>query len=318
MEATLFTQMIQERVPLLMEGSLVERLTRELGHELDPHISNASLLLSDDGIAQLAALQREYIEVGRNSGLPLILLTPTWRANPERLHRAGVPENVDLNAKAVEYLKAMRAEQGAYGDKIFIGGLMGVKGDAYDPSLALGTPEAEAFHREQASRLADAGVNFLIASTVPAASEAVGLAKAFASTKIPYIISYVIRPEGTLLDGTPLHEIVATIDRTVDPKPITHLVNCVHPSVFLKAMEAERGRGYDLTDRILGLQANTSTRSPEELDGLDHLEGEEPEPFGRAMGEAAAANRCSLLGGCCGTDARHIQQIASWMTGKAF
>lgn len=305
-----FETLIRERHPILMEGSLVERLTRELGRELDPFISNASLLLTDEGQAQLAALQQEYIEIGRDANLPLILLTPTWRANPERLQETGIPTETNLNAVAVHYLKNLRNEQGEYGKQIILGGLMGVKGDAYDPDEALGEEEAEEFHSVQASQLANAGVDFLIASTVPSASEAVGLAKAFAATGIPYIISYVTRPEGTLLDGTPLHEIVARIDETVTPLPITHLVNCVHPSVFLKAMEAERNNGHDLTSRILGLQANTSARSPEELDGLDHLEGEEPEPFGRAMAEAASSNRCTLLGGCCGTDARHIRKIA--------
>ncbi|MCB2199439.1 homocysteine S-methyltransferase family protein [bacterium] len=314
MQETSFESLIRARHPILMEGSLVERLTRELGHELDPHISNASLLLTDQGRAQLAALQSEYIGIGREASLPLVLLTPTWRANPERLEAAGVPGDSNLNAVAVDYLKKLRDEQGEYAQRIYIGGLMGVKGDAYAPAEALSEKDATEFHRVQATQLTDAGVDFLIASTVPAASEAVGLANAFAATGTPYIISYVIRPEGTLLDGTPLHEIVTTIDNTVSPKPVTHLVNCVHPSVFLKAMEAERQQGYDLTDRIIGLQANTSARSPEELDGLDHLEGEDPEPFGRAMAEAASSNRCTLLGGCCGTDARHIREIATWIS----
>lgn len=305
-----FLEALQSGQPLLTEGSLVERLTREMGVELDPWIANATLLRSEEGRDMLRELYLSYLASGREAGLPMVILTPTWRANAERMARAGVPEGDDLNTRAADFLKSVRDAMGDYTEQVFIGGLMGVRGDAYNPSEALPEQEALAFHTPQAKALAKAGVDFLVASTLPASSEAVGIARAMASTGTPYIPSFVVRPEGTLLDGTPLHTIVDRIDTEVSPSPAAFLLNCIHPSVYRAALAAEKEKGHDLTQRIIGLQANTSALSPEELDHLDHLESEAPEPFADEMLQVRLETGARILGGCCGTNAAHIEAIA--------
>jgi S-methylmethionine-dependent homocysteine/selenocysteine methylase len=47
-------------------------------------------------------------------------------------------------------------------------------------------------------------VDFLLGATLPAVSEATGIAIAMAETNIPYIISFVINREGKILDGNSL------------------------------------------------------------------------------------------------------------------
>jgi len=305
-----FLEALQSGQPLLTEGSLVERLTREMGVELDPWIANAVLLRNKEGRGMLRELYRSYLASGREAGLPMVILTPTWRANAERMKRAGVPLDENLNAVAGELLRSVRSEMGDYAKQVFIGGLMGVRGDAYNPEEALDEEAAVAFHTQQARALSDAGVDFLIASTLPAATEAVGIARAMASTGTPYIPSFVVRPEGTLLDRTPLHTIVERIDREVTPAPAAFLLNCIHPSVYRAALAAEKTNGHDLSDRIIGLQANTSALSPEELDHLDHLASEAPDPFADEMLQVRLETGARILGGCCGTNALHIEAIA--------
>jgi homocysteine S-methyltransferase len=190
-------------------------------------------------------------------------------------------------------------------------------GDAYRPQEALSQEAAASAHALQARVLAESGVDFLLASTLPAYSEAAGMAEAMATAAAasgrPYMLSFVVRPAGTLLDGTPLHQAVRWIDARVRPRPLGYLINCVHPTVYAQAMLAQLGCDPSLCGRVLGLQGNTSCRSPEELDALAFLDTEEPGPFADAMLALYRRFGSKILGGCCGTDERHIEWIGRAM-----
>ena len=305
-----FIEAITENTFILTEGAMIERVRRDPAVALDPHVATANLIYTTEGRAVLAGLYRQYLDVGQAHDLPMITLTPTWRASTQRVRDAGLGEVATVNRDCVRFLQEIRASYGGYADKILIGGLMGTLGNAYDPDIALSAADALDYHRPQARALADAGVDFLIASTLPAYSEALGIAQAMAEAGVPYIPSFVLRPDGTLLDGIPLHEAVAGIDAAVSPKPFAFMANCVHPSVFASAMEREVASCATLRARVIGLQANTSALSPEELLGLDHLETEAPEAFAAAMWDVRERFGTRILGGCCGTDEQHIAAIA--------
>ncbi len=295
--------------PLLMEGGVVERVRRGAPNLLDPLLMNAPLVYSEAGRALLRQIFMEYMDIGRLHDLPFLSLAPTWRANSDRLAASALAER-DLNGDAVRFLQAIRDEFGEYGSKIYIGGLMGCRGDAYKPQEALSREAARAFHRIQARALVEAGVDYLMASTMPEIHEALGMGEALASTGCPYLVSFIVRPSGCLLDGTPLDEAMLRVDDEVSSRPLGYLVNCIHSSALDAALGTPLGQRALAAGRLLGLQANTSPKSPEELDGSDVLEGEAPEVF--------AANLCALrnqfglrvLGGCCGTDASHIAALA--------
>jgi len=305
-----FLQALAHADFILAEGAGIERLRRDpAAPPLDPHIANAGLIHSADGRAALARIYRQYLDIGKAHKLPMITLAPTWRANPERLQLTGAPDVVTINRDAARFMAGIRAGYGDYAGFIFLGGLMGCRGDAYDPSEALSADEAAEFHRPQAHALAGAGVDFLLASTLPAFSEALGMARAMAETGAPYLLSFVLRPTGTLLDGTPLHAAIAAID-AVSPRPCAYMANCVHPQVYAAALSRALAQDATVTVRILGLQANTSARSPEELDGRDALDGAAPEPFAAAMLAVHRRFGVKILGGCCGTDERHIAALA--------
>lgn len=305
-----FLELVAQSPLVLTEGALIERLRREGQVRLDPEILHAALVGEEAGRKALGVLYREYLDAGRARELPMLVGTPTWRANPERVRAAGAGEMAALNQGGAWFVREILGEYGRYAERVFVGGLMSCRGDAYRPDGGLSVEEAAAFHRPQAWALAEGGVDFLHAATLPAYPEARGMAVALAATGLPYLLSFVLRPSGCLLDGTPLDEAVAGIDAAVSPPPAYYLANCVHPEVFVAAVEAAQRRLPGLTERLIGLQANTSAKSPEELEGRATLEGMEPAAFGAALLQVWRRFRTRILGGCCGTDARHIAAVA--------
>ena len=131
-----------------------------------------------------------------------------------------------------------------------------------------------------------------------------------ASFNIPYIISFIIRKEGTLLDGMPLDKAITLIDSQTNPKPAAYLVNCVHPTVLHNALKSESLNLQLIKERLPGIQANTSRKTPEELDGLNTLDSEDAEVFAEEMMKLHTGYGLKILGGCCGTDDSHICAIA--------
>ena len=295
---------------VLAEGAVIERLRRDPALSLDPHILHAGFVYDARARAALAGVYRQYLGVGRQYDVPMIVLAPTWRASATRVARSGCAPGQDVNGDCVRFLSQIVTRYGDYARQVCVGGMLGPAGDAYKPQEALSAREAEAYHAFQARALSEAGADFLIAATLPAYSEALGLARAMARAGLPYVLSFVLRPTGALLDGAPLHEAVHRIDGAVSPRPLCYLVNCVHPVVFEQAFERELDRAPGLGQRVIGLQGNTSRRSPEELDHLVELETEEPRAFAGAMARLHERFGIQVLGGCCGTDERHIEQVA--------
>lgn len=298
---------------ILTEGAVIERLRRDSSIRLDPSVLNTVLLRSAEGRGALRRIAREYLDVGSRYGLPMMIVTPTWKANPERLAKAKMGTVREVSARASGFLDEIRNEYGPYARKVLMGGLLGSRGDAYYADDALPERDAMVFHAEQAEALAEAGVEFLLAATLPALSESVGIARAMARTGKPYIVSFIVRRSGRLLDGTSLSAAMETIDRVVVPPPVFYLVNCVHPAVFEEAVSVDQCSRKDPPGRLAGLQANTSKKSPEELDGLSDLDDEEPHLFADTMMHACRRFGLRVLGGCCGTDARHMTALAERM-----
>jgi homocysteine S-methyltransferase len=303
-------QLVNTSPLVLLEGAVIERMRRDSPLPLHPGLLNTGFIYSAVGRQVMGRIYRQYLRAASQQALPILVLTPTWRANPERIEEAGL-SGKDVNGDAVRFLAGLRDDRRAAATTVLVGGLMGCRGDAYAPSQALARDEAVRFHSPQAQALASAGADFLIASTLPSVQEATGLGIAMARTGRPCILSFVVRAEGVLLDGTPLGEAISLLDASISPRPFGYMANCVHPSNFRGAMVTVLGYSPQLAVRVLGLQGNTSLRSPEELDGSPALEAQEdPELFAEAMLGLNREYGLKLLGGCCGTDDRHIKAIA--------
>ncbi len=294
---------------ILGEGAVIERLKRA-GHELDEHVVNSGFVYDPKKRAAVEEIFRQYLDAGAEYDLPLVLSTPTWRASRARIEAAGFADR-DVNADNFRLLDELRRRYGDYANKVAICGLLSCRGDAYKPAEALDAEEARRFHTWQAEKLAAAGVDFLLAATLPALSEAMGLAAALAATAKPYVVSFVVRPEGTLLDGTPLKEAYAAIDAAVDPKPFAYMANCTHASFLKSALNHPEHCSPFVRERLLGLFANTAALTPEELDNSTTLVEEEPEAFAEAVAALHTEFGLKVLGGCCGTDGRHIRRLAA-------
>jgi homocysteine S-methyltransferase len=312
-----FPEFLEGFAYILGEGAVIERLRRNSGFELDPALVNSAFIYDDGKRAALEEICRQYLDIGFQYGLPLLLSTPTWRASRERIAAAGYGGQ-DVNGDNFRFLDALRNSYGEYAQKVVICGLLSCRGDAYKPAEALAAAEAHEFHTWQAEMLAAAGVDFLLAATLPALSEATGLASALAATGKPYIVSFVVRHEGTLLDGTALKDAVAAIDLRVSPRPLAYLVNCTHASIFRAALLHEVNSSPFVRGRVAGLLANTAALNPEELDNSIGLVEEEPEVFGRAVAALHGELGMKILGGCCGTDDRHIRSLAKRLASGIF
>jgi S-methylmethionine-dependent homocysteine/selenocysteine methylase len=84
------------------------------------------------------------------------------------------------------------------------------------------------------------------------------------------------------------------------------MINCAHPTHFAHVLD-DAG---PWRERIAGLRANASTKSHAELDEATELDEGDPVTLGaehRAL--RTALPRLAVLGGCCGTDQRHVGAI---------
>lgn len=304
------TELFASSPCILGEGAVIERLRRNSALELDPYLVNAAFIYEAAPRTALEAICREYLEIGRDFGLPLLVSTPTWRASRERIAAAGYSGS-DVNGDNVRFLSELRSRYGPYAGQVLVCGLLSCRGNAYRPGEALDFEAARHYHAWQAGQLAQAGVDLLLAATLPALSEATGLAQALAATGKPYLVSFVVRPAGTLLDGTPLHLAIATIDAAATPAPLAYMINCSHASFARAALLHPTNSSPLVRQRVAGLLANTAPLSPEQLDENASLVEEDPAIFAAALAALQRDLGLKVLGGCCGTDARHIRALAA-------
>lgn len=301
------TEAIHKFPNIITEGSIIERLKREFNYQLDPYLSNGLMIYNENGKVLLENIYRQYIDLAESKNLPIMILTPTWRVNKERSELAGVDIR-KVNGDSFHFLHEIRKSYENFSQKIFIGGLIGCKGDSYKPEEALNSDEAYRFHLHQVKILANAGVDFLFASTLPALSEAEGIAKAMSETNRDYVISFVIRENGSLLDGTLLTDAIQTIDNYVTNPPCFYLTNCIHPEVLSNAINNIDEKEI-LIKRLFGIQANASKKSPEELDASEKLDADSPDNWAKEMVDLNKKYNLKVLGGCCGTDSNFISTM---------
>ena len=287
---------------ILMEAAVVERLRRSGKVSLDERLVHAPLIYDDVGRGLLRAIYREYIAIAERAGFPLMTCTPTWRANRERVLESNVRSTI--NEDAVEFLRETRKEFSNRPGQVLVGGLIGCKNDCYRPSEGLTEIEAEEFHGWQVERLAASECDYLMATTLPALPEAVGIARAMAGNGVPYMISFVIDRDGRILDGTDLGTAITRIDEGSNPAPIGYMINCAYPT-FLDLEELPPSTWA----RIVGFQANASSLDHSELDSACELQADDVDDWSARMVDLNRRYGVKILGGCCGTAGRHLDSI---------
>ena len=278
----------------------------------------AAFVLVDDerGTAALEMYFRRHVDIAVQHGCGVILEAPTWRASRDWGSRIGYPaaELRRVNESAVGLLARVRGGyRDAAGSPVVVSGCIGPRADAYSPAGRMTEDEAEAYHGEQIGVLAAAGVDLVHAMTITYAAEAIGIARAAARAGVPAAISFTTETDGRLPDGTALADAVAAVDAATGGAPAYYGVNCAHPSHFASALP-----GGALGTRVRSVRANASRKSHAELDDSPALdEGDPAELAGDYLRLRAQHPGITILGGCCGTDARHVQVIADAVVAAA-
>ncbi|MBT4268374.1 MAG: homocysteine S-methyltransferase family protein [Deltaproteobacteria bacterium] len=302
-----FESLLNDSPFVLTEGAIGERLKHEYGVVFDEHIIQAGLIY--DAQEAFRTLYTEYIDIAQACDLPIMLMTPTRKVNTETLKKS-VYYGRDIVQDCCALLQDVKATYKEYSKNIFLGGVLGCKGNAYIGNDALSQEDAYDFHRPQVTQFREQGLDFLFAAIIPAVSEAVGMASAMAEAELPYIISFMIRKTGRLLDGTPLSEAIQIVDSTVHPRPLCYMTNCVHPSNLKQALMQPINKQSPNLSRFIGLQANASSLSPEELDQSKILQQGDFDDMVQEMLKLYQEFGIKIMGGCCGTDNRFLDLLA--------
>ncbi len=272
-----------------------------------PYFAFYPMLESDDGRAAMRNYFAPFLQTARESGAGFILDTNTWRANPDWAALLGhdLEDLTAINRSAVDFAKSLRRDLGA-GLDVLINGVIGPRGDGYNPDTVMTADEAEAYHGFQIGVFADRRVDMVSALTMTNIPEAVGIARAAGDRGLACVISFTLETDGRLPTGQSLAEAIAAVDAACRRRPAYYMINCAHPDHFA-GMLAEGG---DWTRRIHGLRANASRMSHAELDACETLDDGDPQEL---SAQYAAIRRLlpalNVFGGCCGTDHRHVSQI---------
>ena len=303
----------RDRLPLrsdkifLTDGGMETTLIFHDGVDL-PCFASFTLLDSADGTARVRDYYRRYAAIASRAGLGFVLETPTWRANRDWAAKLGYsPARLaEANRKAVDIMAAIRAEFETPATPYVISGCIGPRGDGYDPGRVMSVAEARDYHAEQIAVFRETQADFVSAFTMNTVTEATGIAMAAKAADMPVVLSFTLETDGRLPTGESLKDAISQVDAATAAAPVYYMINCAHPTHFRDVI----ANGEDWVARIGGLRGNASRRSHAELDAATELDAGDPAEFGRLHRELRRLlPHANVLGGCCGTDHRHVEQI---------
>jgi homocysteine S-methyltransferase len=295
--------------PFLTDGGLETTLIYHDGFEL-PDFAAFHLLRTPEGTAALTNYYRRYAEIARRHHTGLILESATWRASIDWGRRLGytAAQLVDANRRAIDLLEELRAEFASPATQVIISGCVGPRGDGYVAQHRMSIAEAERYHRPQIATFASTVADIITAMTINYVEEAIGIAHAARAVGMPVAISLTVETDGRLPTGDDLASALTAIDAATNAYPAYYLINCAHPSHFAQLISD----GNPIWGRLRGLRANASALSHAELNALTTLDAGNPDAFGRAYALLRqTVPWLTILGGCCGTDHRHVEAVAA-------
>lgn len=290
----------------LSDGGMETTLIFHEGLEL-PHFASFVLLATEDGRAHLASYYEKYLTVAQGRGVGFVLDSATWRANPDWAAKLGygLSDLKAANQASIALLAKLRERWETPSMPCVISGAIGPRGDGYKEGL-MGRDEAEDYHSVQIAAFAESEADMVAAYTLGSIEEAIGISNAAQAHDMPCAISFTVETDGRLVSGRSLREAVEIVDDETGGAPLYYMVNCAHPTHFEQALET----GEDWMKRLYGVRANASTLSHAELDESETLDDGDPIDLGRRY-KALRQNFPSfrILGGCCGTDHRHVAAV---------
>lgn len=301
--------------PFLTDGGLETWLFFLEGFEAPEF---AAIVLMDDDRARQA--MRRYFDgflsIAERAGTGFVLDTVTWRGCVEWGPKLGRTRQdmLRLSSDAARFAVSIRDAWRTRLPSILVNGVVGPAGDGYRPGALPSVEAAFAMHSPQVRTLAEAGVDMISAITMTNVGEAVGIVRAAREVGLPVVISFTVETDGSLPTGQSLGDAIRAVDAATDAAPAYYMVNCAHPDHFSDAVTARS----DWTHRVGGLRANASRLSHAELDDAETLDEGDPREFGELhAGLAGNLPNLRVVGGCCGTDHRHVSSLSDNFHGAA-
>lgn len=273
-----------------------------------PDFAAFPLLDDEQGRAVLAEYYRDHAELAARVGAPVVLETPTWRASADWGARLGYDAAAldRVNREAVALLRGIADD--VDGVELVVSGNIGPRGDGYDPAELLAPEDAAAYHRPQIESFAGAGVDRVTMLTATHTGEAIGVVQAAVAVGVPVVVAFTVETNGRLPSGQPLADAIAEVDAATDDTALHYGINCAHPDHFAEVLAV----GDAVLQRVELLRANASRASHAELDEAEELDDGDPQELGSQYAELVRAHpHLQVLGGCCGTDIRHVEAIAT-------
>jgi S-methylmethionine-dependent homocysteine/selenocysteine methylase len=290
------------------DGGIETALMFNEGIEL-PDFAAFDLFRRPGGEAALRKYFRAYARIAVRHRAGLVLESATWRASADWGARLGYSARdlADVNRRAVSLLGRIREELQETRAVAVISGCVGPRGDGYQPAHVMSSGEAQGYHRAQIDTFAGTDADMVSAITMNYAEEAIGIAQAAAEAAMPVAISFTVETDGRLPTGQPLREAIEQVDGATWSYPSYYMLNCAHPEHFEGVLQKP------WAERIRGLRANASRKSHAELNDSTELDSGNPAELGAqyARLKQTVLPRLSVVGGCCGTDHRHVESIAA-------
>jgi len=271
-----------------------------------------TLLADAAGREAVAAYFRPFLALAGACATGFVLDSQTWKAHPHWAAALGASET-DLRAAnhdSIAFIAKLRDEFASSAKPIVLNGIIGPRGDAYAPESRAAAHESERYHARQIGWLAETDVDMVTATTFTQASEAIGFVRAARAAGLPVVVSFTVEVDGVLPTGQPLGEAIDEVDEATGSAAAYFMVNCAHPDHFLPAI---RDAGW--ARRLRGIRCNASRRSHAELDACETLDAGSPSELGQAYADLRKRMPwLNVFGGCCGTDLRHVTEIARAVT----
>jgi S-methylmethionine-dependent homocysteine/selenocysteine methylase len=277
------------------------------GYDL-PYFAAITLLEDEAGWQRLDRYFLEHAQVAAQSGAGFILESATWRGSRDWGNLLGYsPATLAAaNRVAIDTLVDLRSQL-ADSERVVVSGCIGPRGDDYDAAARMTGEQARDYHAEQVQTFAGTEADMVHAMTITYPDEAVGVVLAAAEAQIPVAISFTVETDGALPDGTPLGTAIERVDDATGGSAAYYAVNCAHPTHFAHVLDP----AAPWTQRLRGVRANASRRTHAELEESESLDAEDPLELGAQYADLhSSCPSLTILGGCCGTDVRHLRAIA--------
>ncbi|MGZ4805744.1 MAG: homocysteine S-methyltransferase family protein [Ilumatobacteraceae bacterium] len=302
-----FVDLVRERVPVLGDCATGTRLHLQSPLPTDDQLGLVPLVDDDLGATAIRAVGMGYAAMAAEFGLPIVIDAVTWWARSDRLARHGITGDAAkaLLRRCVEVVLPVRD----HFDDVYVSAALGPSTDGYRPG-DVDVDDAIDYHGWHVEQLAATDADVLVAGTFSTANDLVAIAHVLAATDRPYVLGPIVDSTGCMPDGTPLHELIDSIESSVSRLPSHWALYCTHPDIARAAMEVVGTADAHAHRRVRQLKGNGTAASSEERDHADHVLCDEPEPWALAAMQLHDEHGFNIIGGCCGTDDRHLLSLA--------